>query len=229
MDLVVGVANFYPPFVMKSDNKTYYGFDISLVNRICKDLKVTCKYKSMNFNQLNNAILAGSIDLAASSIVITPARKEVVTFSIPYMISNGRYLARKAIIPKEMTDSFLNNKRIGIEEGTVYQEYVEKKNPKNAKIMLRSETSELVEALLNNKLDVVILDNPMAIWWAIRSSGIAKVAGKPFKVGMGLGIVVSKRARKYLPNINKAIENWQKDGTFEKLYNMYFNPSHTQI
>lgn len=228
VNLTVGVAHFYPPFVMKADKQSFYGFDISLVNRICKEIDANCTFKAMTFGELHDAILRGQVDLAVSSIVITPARLQAINFTLPYMLSNGRLLARSEIAKKSIQKTFLDGKRIGIEIGTVYHEFIDHVNPKDAKILFKAEQSELVEALMNNQVDIVVLDNPSAIWWSLHSSGKAKVVGKPFKVGQGLGIAVASKAREHIPIINQAILNWQKDGSFQKMYNTYFNPVHTQ-
>lgn len=224
LTLTIGTAHFYPPFVMKSSKNSLYGFDISLTQHICKQLKVTCKYTPMTFQSLYHAIVNGSIDLAVSSLVITPERKKVIQFSIPYMLSNARLLVDKSLSTKQIDKHFLDNKRIGIERGTVYEQYIENLNPKNAKILYRVSQSGLVRALMKKKIDVTIMDNPSAIWWSINSSNTTKVAGQPFTVGAGIGIAVAEKNKKYLPQINQAILAWQKDGTFEKTYSLYFNP-----
>ena len=68
--LKVGVVSFEPPFVMQAKNH-FYGFDISLMERICKGLDRPCQYQLMRFEELIPAVVNGDIDVAVSAITIT--------------------------------------------------------------------------------------------------------------------------------------------------------------
>jgi ABC-type amino acid transport substrate-binding protein len=222
IELVIGTTEFYPPFVMKTASHGIYGFDISLTNYMCQKLKVTCRYKSMHFKELIPAIERGEIDLAVSSLVITNERRKKVQFTIPYMLSYGGYLIRsdEKIDPND--EHFLDNKQVGILAGSVYIKYAESLHPKNMKLVISKNKVTQIDDLTRGKSDIALLDNPAAIWWARNSHGLIKHFKKPFKIGHGLGIAVSKKNVKYMADFNQAIMDWEEDGSFKKMYEVYF-------
>lgn len=224
--LTIGVTQFYPPFVMKSSNNTLYGFDITLAQHVCKSLKITCKFKPMAFERLLPSVLLGEVDMAISALTITQARLEMMHFSLPYMLSEGRFLINRNTKLTHFSNQSLNNKTIGIQLGTIFDDYLLSLNIKNYKLVYYKSESEQVSALMKKKVDIILLDNPNAIWWSLNTSNRTKVVGKPFKVGRGIGIAIAEKNISYLKNINQVIVRWQKDGSFQKAYNMYFNPKH---
>lgn len=224
--LTIGVTEFYPPFVMQTANDQLFGFDISLAQRLCKILHVNCKYKPMAFEKLLPSVLLGEVDMAMSALTITHARMEMMHFSLPYMLSQGRFLVNRETKIKSFSKDFLKNKTIGVQLGTIFDEYLLSLNIKGYKLIYYKDESEQVSALIKKKVDIVALDNPNAIWWSLNTTHQTKVVGKPFKIGEGIGIAVAEKNIPYIKNINQAIVQWQKDGSFHKAYNMYFNPLH---
>lgn len=224
--LNVGVSEFYPPFVMQTANNQLYGFDISLVQRMCKSLKVTCRYKPMPFEKLLPSVLLETVDMAISSLTITAERREMIHFSVPYMLSEGRFLVRQNNKIRPFTNTYLNHKTIGVQLGTIFTEYLESLHLKDYKVTYFKTESGQVKALMEKEVDIIILDNPAAIWWSLNTSNKTSIVGQPFKVGEGIGIAVAAKNKKYIKNINQAILHWQKDGSFHKSYNMYFHPRH---
>ncbi len=218
----VGTSHFYPPFVMKASNDHHFGYDMELADHICKALEGDCEIKSMTFDNLQKAVLKDEVDFAIAALTVTKAREQFFVFSVPYLVSEGRLLVRSKIDTKVIKKDFLNNKRIGIEDGTIYQGFVEKLAPKNAKLLYLDEVGDLVKALIDNKVDVVILDNATAIWWSLNSSNLTKVAGRPFRIGRGYAVAVAKKSVSLLPKINQTILKLQEEGTSKKMYEHYF-------
>lgn len=225
LHFTIGTSGFYPPFVLKTVDHGVYGFDISVVEYVCKKLKASCDYKSMLFKDLLPAIEKGEIDMAVSSIIITNYRKKRVLFSMPYMLTHGGYMTKvgSKINPKD--PNFLNNKRIGIQEGVLYSHYVKTLKLKNSKIIYAQDKATQIENLMKGKVDIIVLDYPSAVWWYRNSHNLLQIIGKPFKIGQGMGIAIANKNKKYIPYINQAILDWENDGSFKKMYNVYFNLS----
>jgi ABC-type amino acid transport substrate-binding protein len=216
LNFTIAITEFYPPFVMQTSNLKLYGFDISLAQRICRDLEVNCIFKPMKFEKLLPSVLLNQVDIAISSLVITEERLKMMNFSIPYMVSLGRLLVNTKTPTKKIDKLFLNGKRIGVQLGTIYIEYLLEHNLKGSEIVYFKTESGQVKALMHNKIDAAILDNPAAIWWSVNSSNLTKVAGQPFQIGKGVGIAISDKNKENIPKINQIIRAWQKDGTFQK-------------
>lgn len=222
INFTVGVTEFYPPFVMKSANNRVYGFDISVMKRLCKAVNATCTFKIMPFYDLLPAIAENKIDMAISSLVITKKRLEAFHFTAPYMSSYGRYLTRGDNPTPVVNDEILVNHSIGVEEGTVYSDYIKNIHFKDVTIRQYKTKYEQIDALSRKKVDFVLTDNQNAIWFNNNMGQIVALAGKPFMVGEGLGIAVAKKNLKYLNTFNQALINFKKSPSYKELLDRYF-------
>ncbi|KTD43787.1 transporter substrate-binding domain-containing protein [Legionella oakridgensis] len=104
--LTIGSAPLNPPFeTLASQPNHFFGFDIDLMIEICKRINLQCDFIPMPFDNLFSSIQERKIDLAIAAITITPAREAEFLFSLPYLESNGHFLAlRKSAIntPEEI-------------------------------------------------------------------------------------------------------------------------------
>ena len=79
--LKFGVVYSYPPFVFPDAHGKVYGFDIDLVNALCRDLKVRCNFIPMPLDETFKSLRANQIDAIISAISITQARQEIFDFT----------------------------------------------------------------------------------------------------------------------------------------------------
>lgn len=223
IDFTIATSSYYPPFVMKTAQGGLYGFDISLLDYICQKLQVKCQYRPMYFKDILPAVHKNEVDMGLSAIVMTPERRKRTLFTTPYLVAYGGYLVKGKSTLNPENRNELNNKRLGAQEGSVYLSYIKNLKLKNAKIIVAKNKVTQIEHLMKDKVDITLMDYPSAAWWAKNSHNLAKVVGKPFTIGEGRGIAVAPKNKQYIKNINQAIMAWEADGTFKKLYNMYFS------
>lgn len=219
--LTIGVESFSPPFVMQGANKEIYGFDIDMMNSLCKILNRTCNYKIMRFDRLLDAVVTNKIDLAVSSITITPERSKLVNFSLPYLLSYSRFLQRQASVDEPFSLNWLSSKKIGLESGTVYVQQLDAMGVKNPDIEEFSSVANQLSGLSDKSVDIILLDNPTAIYWASNSSDSFKLAGPPYMYGYGYGIAINPTNSELLSNINRALVQYQNSDEFKQNYNRY--------
>jgi octopine/nopaline transport system substrate-binding protein len=74
----------FPPWNMTTPSGKLAGFDIELVDLICKQLGAECTVESQTFDAMIPAVNDGKYDAIVDALGITDARKEVLDFSIPY-------------------------------------------------------------------------------------------------------------------------------------------------
>lgn len=220
--LIIGVDSNYPPFSMKGGKGELYGFDISMMNSLCRIIKRNCQFKIMKFDALLLAVSASQVDLAVSSITITPERAKLINFSLPYALSNSRFLTNSD--NNEATPFALlalKNKRIGVYKGTVYQTQAARLGLNNSLIEAYTGYQNAINALANKEVDYLLVDNPTALYWAANSTGKFKVVGPPIPYGFGVGIAVSNRASLIMPLLNKAILQYQESIEYKQNYRRY--------
>src|SRR3989338_839378 len=81
--LKVGVTSFAPPFVMQGANQKLFGFDIAMMDSLCKKMNRSCQYQVLPFDELLQAVADKQVDVAISAISITMGRAKLVDFSLP--------------------------------------------------------------------------------------------------------------------------------------------------
>jgi polar amino acid transport system substrate-binding protein len=219
--LNVGTERFNPPFVMQGSKEEIFGFDIDMMNTLCKLIQRTCRYQVMRFDELLDAVSKGQVDVAISSITITSERSKIVNFSLPYMLSSSRFVTSPSVKTEPFTLAFLNGKKIGIESGTVFPQQLTELGVKNPELKIYATVSSQLTGLNRGEVDIIILDNATANYWASNSSDTFKLAGPPYRYGYGLGIAVNPNQRGLLSSLNRALLQYQNSPEYRQNYNKY--------
>ncbi len=222
LPLRVAIEVFEPPFVMQAANNQVHGFDISLILTICRGIGRTCQFQVMPFNDLLAAVENNEADVAISAITITVPRARRVNFSLPYLSSVSRFLTTKQFSRQPFTLQNLNNKRIGVEQGSIFAEQIVNLGIGNATVVPYETVHELIDSLNNNDVDLVLMDNHSAVFWEIQSSGLLKTYGMPLEYGFGYGIAINRQNNTLLSQINTVLLKYQQSEDFKKSYRKYF-------
>ncbi|MCL9684403.1 transporter substrate-binding domain-containing protein [Legionella sp. EUR-108] len=218
-NLVIGTLSNDPPFEFKEAPHTFSGFDIDIMNEICKKMERQCTFKTFNFHKLFGALNEGKIDLAIAAIIITPERKRHFLFSLPYKFNYQQFitLAHSSL----QHSSQLRGKRIGIYKGSPEQSAVYNKFKGHVEIKLYDHVDELVFALKNKKVDAIVLEYPRAMYWLSNTKDF-KLLGHQFRAGEGYGIVAKLGKEHLIQQVNQALERMEKDGSYLQIYQLYF-------
>lgn len=219
--LNVGTESFNPPFVMQGSKNEIFGFDIDMMNSLCKAMQKTCKYHVMRFDELLNAVATGQVDMAISSITITPERAKIVNFSLPYLMSYSRFITQPSTAPTTFNLAYLNNKKIGLEAGTVFAQQLDAMGVKNPQLKYYPTISTQLSGLSAGEVDLILLDNPTANYWASNSSETFKLAGPAYMYGYGLAIAVNPNQPALLNTINQVLLQYQNSNDYKQNYNRY--------
>ena len=223
-----GVVHFYPPFVYADRNhpESAYGFDVDLARAICQQLQATCTFVPMPFRELFKSLDDNTVDAAMGAISITFARKAKYEFSLPYFKSTMSYLGRNA-------DNFtidaagLRGKKIGVIEATTFESYVEQTYGDLVKVKKYHMWEDAVADLADNKIDLVLMDTPVARQWVILGSGQFRIIGQSLNSNVpfdeGYGIALNGDNKSLTLQINQALVDLVKNGTYDRLRYSYLN------
>lgn len=221
-DLRIGIVNFNPPFVVQGAKNKMFGYDVEMINALCKIMQRTCTFRIYKRDGLIQALQAKEVDIAINTLTITPERLKTVAFSIPYLISEFRFLSQD---PKVFAQTFslglLQNKKIGVMKGSIFTEPSSPLGVQSAKIIPYDTVGLLLEALQNNKVDFVLMNNRAAIYWDANTPGDIRPVGDPLSFGLGVGVAVDKNNPALLQQINKALLQYQNSPEFKQNYDRY--------
>lgn len=218
-DLIIGTISHAPPFEFQDEKKGLSGFDIDIMNELCKRMDVHCTFKLYDFHRLLNILQQGKVDLAIASIVITPERSQQFLFSLPYKI-NSLQLVTLATA-KYQNYAQLKNKRIGVYKGPIAQLFIAQKLDGQAEVQQYDDVEDLYSALENKEVDAIAVELERAVYWLANTQGF-KMIGKPVHIGEGYGIAAPLGQTQLIEQINQQIKNMEQDGTYLKIYKLYF-------
>lgn len=217
----VAVDGFTPPFVMQGGNNQLYGFDISMMEFICRTIQRKCTFTPVPFQDLFDDVESKKFDLAVSALTITAERGAKVNFSKPYLVSDARFISLTANAPKQFDLSFIQKKYVGAERATVFPAVIRALGTPTSNIYEFSDAPSMIDALQSGKIDLALMDQPSAMYWQSQSSGILIALGKPFEFGYGFGIAVNLEETDLLKKINDALMQYQNSEDFKRDYNKY--------
>lgn len=211
----------YPPFEFMDANNQMQGFDIDLANAICKQMKATCTFTNQSFDSLIPSLKFKRIDAVISGMDITPERQKQVAFTAPYYDNSALFIAEKG---KVADIAALKGKRVGMQNGSTHQKYLQEKHPEITPVPYDSYQNSILD-LKNGRLDAVFGDTAVVNEWLKQNSALTAVGDKvtdPNYFGTGLGIAVRQNNAELLNQFNAALNQLKQDGTYKTIYSKWF-------
>ena len=219
----------YPPFASKDASGKWVGWEIDLMDAVCKAMNGECKIVETSWDGIIPALQAKQIDVIWSSMSITNERKKVIEFTDKY------YNTPTAIIgPKDekfgVAPDDLKGKTIGVQVSTVHQNYVEKHYvPAGAKVKTYQTQDEANQDLSAGRVDAVQADSIALGAFLATDQGKAccdlkgNVEEDPEVLGPGVGGGVRKEDTALREKLNAAIKKVRESGDYDKITKKYFN------
>lgn len=215
--LIVGTNAEFAPFEYM-ENGEIVGFDIELVKEIAKTLDIDIKFENMSFDGLLPALQAKKIDIVVAGMTATPEREKFVNFTKNY------FVAKQVLIVPDKTSSptsldQLKGKKVGVVLGYTGDLIVSKLN--DIKSEKFNSPFAAIMALNSGKVDAVILDSAPAHSYVKKNKGlkIAEIETDEEKYS----IAIRKNDPQLVEKFNIALEEIEKNGTYDKLIEKYFN------
>lgn len=223
-----GTSPAYAPFESKSVNGVI-GFDIDLGNEICKRLQAKCVWVENDFDGLIPALKARKFDAILASMNITEARKKQIAFSDRIYNSPTRMVARKGSKLQPTVES-LKGLRIGVQQGTVQESYAKKRwEGSGVNVVSYQNQEQVYQDLTSGRIQASLQDAVEAEYGLLKTSKGSnfEFSGSTLKdaeiFGIGAGIGLRKEDEALRNNINKALAEMLKDGSYQKLAAKYFS------
>ena len=220
--LRIAVPHFLPPFVIEGANKKLSGFDITLMTHLCSDIHRKCIFIPMSNDEIIPAITKHEADLGVGSITITLDRYKYVYFTIPYMLSESRFLGKKEIDQKSFNLEKYKDVKIGVQSGTVQEQELLLLGIKKSMILSYRNINSVIDALNNDDIKLAFIADPIAVYWNNYSDRSIHTLGSPISYGLGIGIAVSKEHSFLAKELDEAILMYQQKVEYNQLYRMYF-------
>ena len=211
----------YPPFESTDANNKIVGFDVDLANALCKEIDATCTFTNQAFDSLIPSLKFRRFDAVMAGMDITPERQKQVLFTTPYYDNSALFIGQQG---KYANIDALKGKRVGVQNGTTHQKFITDKHPEITTVAYDSYQNARLD-LQNGRIDAVFGDTAVVTEWLKANDKLAavgeKVTDKEY-FGTGLGIAVRQGNTELQQKFNTALEKVKKDGTYQTIYNKWF-------
>lgn len=226
-EVTIAVENAYLPFnYISIETGEPGGWDYDVWNEICARLHCTPVFVEAAWDGMIQAVSDGQYDVAANGITITPARDEIVDFSIGYLQIEQRLLVRAgedrfASIEELVADELLV---IGTQSGTTNYETAVQYLPED-RIRAFEQFPFAVQALIAGDVDAVIIDEVAGMGYLGEQADKLELVG-PSISSDELGFVYPQGSELIEP-VNLALQSMMADGFLEGVNAVYFGPDFT--
>jgi polar amino acid transport system substrate-binding protein len=161
--LNVGTSFDFPPYEFIDEGGNKVGFDIDFLDEIAKRMGLTTSYTDMPFSTIIPAIQAGTIDLSISTFIATPAREELVTFTIPYAPAVEAWLGHQDSTITLSKSEDAANYKIGVQTGGTNEAWINKNLIDTGlmpaeNLLTYERQDEAVLDLVNGRVDLVVTE-----------------------------------------------------------------------
>ncbi|MDR1773277.1 MAG: transporter substrate-binding domain-containing protein [Clostridioides sp.] len=209
--VIVGLSAEYPPYefvTMKDGKDEIVGVDIEIAKEIAKDLGVELEITNMDFDGLIGALNADKIDMIISAMSPTEERKETTDFSDIYYASTNAIVVKEGFDGKIETKDDLKNYTVGVQRGSIQEQYVSGELGLT-KVKSLVSVTDLSLDLQNSNADLVIVNDNVAKNLVTQFKGLKVLdttVGAEVQEETAVGIKKTDKNKEFLDSINKTIK-----------------------
>ncbi|MCQ2739321.1 MAG: transporter substrate-binding domain-containing protein [bacterium] len=213
----VGINTDSKPFGFYDKNGNIIGYDADLSRYIAQYLlKNREKVKFVPITPSNRLIKAstGQVDIVISTVTITPARQEVVSFSIPYDIAGQAVLVKSNSSIKSISD--LANQTVGVIFGTTAEKNMKVLVP-TANVRGFTSYAEAYKTLKSGNITAITSDDTILSRFVIDDSSVRLLPKRYSKEPYGIAFKKGSSTVKLKENIDFAIKDMQQKNVINRL------------
>ncbi|WP_043445884.1 transporter substrate-binding domain-containing protein [Halotalea alkalilenta] len=216
----------FPPYEMLTADGEFTGFEVELVNAICERMQRRCEWQAQSFDGIIPGLLARKYDIIASSMLMTPARQQQVSFAKAYYFNPSVWVgpADRPLEVDEQTD--LSGKRVGVQRASVQDDYVTATHPE-ADIRRYTTVDTVAVDMQTGRLDLIFANLPQAQALLLGDAAYA-IQGEPVRgpeaiFGKGTSAAFRKRDTALVEAFNRGLDEVMADGTYDEIMRRYFD------
>ena len=147
------VEGAYPPFSWTEASGEVVGFDIDISNALAVEMGMEANLVKTDWDGIIPALLEGKCDAIIASMSITDERKQVIDFSEKYYATPAAFIGAEGM----MADA-LEGKVVGVQRGTIHQDFMEGEFP-NVELRLYGSQDEVYLDLAAGRIDAAMGDS----------------------------------------------------------------------
>jgi polar amino acid transport system substrate-binding protein len=217
--LVLGANIGNVPWEFQARGGAYEGFEIDLVRALAARLGRTLEIRNIPFNGLFAAVQSGRIDVAASSISVTPQRLTQVAFTQPFYDSDQSLTVLRSSPIEGLGD--LTGRRVGVDTGSTGDIWASANQARYGMGAL-ARYEGLAPAMLDlqsRRLDAYLSDIPSLLYYA-KDKPFLRIAER-IPTGERYALMLAKGGALLEP-LNAALSALKTEGVLAELHEKWF-------
>jgi len=219
----VGMDPSFPPFEsLDGSTGQVQGYDVDLAWALARQMgDVRPEFAIIGFDGLYDALWARKVDMVISALPVDSLLTKDVAYSIPYFNAGLRLLTRRGAGRVESLDA-LAGRRLGVEwgsEGDLMGRDLRQK-VEGLELVPFVSSEEALEALLQGKVDAVLIEGVAAFQYAGASGEIELL--DELLTDQPYAVAIHPKDRGLYGAVNQALDALREDGTLAGLEEKWF-------
>ena len=223
--LIIGVDDTFAPMGFRDEDNELVGFDIDLANLIAEKIDIEIEFLPIDWAMKETELNSKNIDLIWNGYTITDKRKEQVNFTTPYL--ENRQIIIVSADSTITSKADLAGKTLSVQKESSALEAVLKEEAlaaslKDGKPVEFDTNIDCFMDLEAGRSDAIVCDEVLARY-VMKQRGAEKYRVLEDNFGEEeYGIGVRKSDTELLNQLNTALEECMKDGSYNELYKKWF-------
>jgi polar amino acid transport system substrate-binding protein len=203
------------PFIFPDpeDPGRVIGFEVDFVNALSAQLNMQPVFVQNQWGGLVPGLQLDNYDIIVNGLEITEDRALEIDFSVPYFVTYEQLTVRKDTYDINSLQD-CNGRVVATLRASLAERILE--SMPGIEIRSYDGQYEPYEDLQIERLDAVLMDQPIALYYGYHKKEL-KFVGPPISQ-MFYGIGIRKNEKELLHKINNAIHELNKNGTLRKIY-----------
>lgn len=218
--LKVALEGTYPPFDYRNSDGQLEGFDVDVAKALAARLGVKPEFVTTEWSGILAGLQAGKFDVIVNQVAITPARKQTLDFSQPYVYSSAQLLQREGDARAFKSLEDLKGLKVGVTMGSNYVDLV--KTHPTVNLQVYPGTPENLRDLAANRIDAAVNDRLMLSYLIKNSHLPLRPSGIIPGGDTQMGVPFRKGNPKFAKAVDDAIAAMRQDGTLKKISMQWF-------
>ena len=214
--LTMGTNAYFPPYEYYEGSEIV-GIDAEIAAAVAEKLGLELVIEDMEFDSIITAVQTGKVDMGLAGMTVTEDRLKSINFSDTYATG-----VQVVIVPEGSDIASIDDlagKKIGVQLGTTGDIYASDDFP--GQVEQFNKGNDAVLALVQGKVDCVIIDNEPAKSYVAANEGLTILATE--YVQEEYAACISKDNEALLEAVNAALAELKADGSLQKIVDKYIS------
>jgi polar amino acid transport system substrate-binding protein len=198
-------------FADPADDTKLIGFEKEIIDAVAKRMGRTARLVQNDWDALIPGLNRGLYDVVMNGLEITPEHEQAVDFSIPYYTTFEQLAVRAGDPYRSLAD--LRGHKVGTLKASLGERILQAAG--NLDVVSYDEETDAYSDLTNGRVDAVLLDYPIALYYATPNPAL-RLVGEPIGL-IRYGIATRKGDVVLRQQIDQALKDLMASGELRRI------------